>query len=316
MVFYDNIGKIILQKRKEAGMTQEQLAEKLGTSNRSISRWENGKTIPDISLFPFICQVLGISLTELLTGEREEKTEIKEKIIFLIHVLGEENQKHMQKMNKFFVSGFICLGVVLLHIMFGVLDLIAEPNIFSVFLVSFGIVCEITGLYYSSRRKVYTEKEIVAFLGLETNIKLSSAKEMLQYAKRKQRVDYKQYEKAFQAIEQKLTQDETVLFSMVADSFIVNENWAVSWKPWHIALAVSNRRILVSGEAMHGLLMTFYDVVSFELNDYSGVEMNGRNIIINFNDNILKIMGYDLESVVEQLKDALNNVFSFCIAEK
>ena len=42
MIFYNNIGKNILHKRKEAGMTQEQFAEKLGISNRSISRWENG----------------------------------------------------------------------------------------------------------------------------------------------------------------------------------------------------------------------------------------------------------------------------------
>ena len=306
MVFYDNIGKIILQKRKEAGMTQEQFAEKLGTSNRSISRWENGKTMPDISLFPLICQVLGISLTELLTGKKEEKAEIKETIILLINLLGKENQKHIQKMSRYLVSGFICLGVILLHVAFGILDFVVAPQIITVLLVGFGVLCEMTGLYYSSQRKTYTEKDIAVFLDLETNIKLSSAGEMLQYAKRKQRVDYKQYEKAFQAIEQKLAEDETVLFSMVADSFIVNENWAVNWNPWHIALAVSNRRLLVSGEAVHGCLMTFYDVVSFEFSDYSGAEIIGTKIIVRFNDKVLKITGHDLEAVAEQLINTLD----------
>lgn len=307
MVFYNNIGKIILQKRKEIGMTQEQFAEKLGITNRSISRWENGKTLPDVSQFPNICQLLGISLTELLTG-KEEKTEIKENIILLIKLVEEENQKHIKKITTYFISGFVCLGGVLLHIIFGLWDLVDKPFIFSAFMVSFSILFEMIGLYYSNQRKAYTEKEIEAFLGLETNINLSSACEMIQYAKKNQKVDFKQYEKAFQAIEQKLEQDETVIFSMIANTFIVNENWAVNWNPWHIALAVSNRRILVSGEAQRGCLMTFYDVVSFELNDYSGLEISGKNIIIKFNENILKITGDDLKQVAEQLKNVLNIV--------
>lgn len=305
MVFYDNIGKIISQKRKEAGMTQEQFAEKLGTSNGSISRWENGKTMPDISLFPFICQVLGISLTELLTGQIEEKAETKEKIMLLINLLGKENQKYIQRMRRYLVSGFICLGIVLLHVAFGILDFVVAPQMITVLLVGFGVLCEITGLYYSSQRKAYTEKDVAVLLGIEANMNLSSAGEMLQYAKRKQRADYKQYEKAFRAIAQKLSEDETVLFSMVADSFIVNENWAVNWSPWHVALAVSNQRLLVSGEAVHGCLMTFYDVVSFELRDYSGAEKIGARINIRFHDKVLKITGHDLEAVAEQLINSL-----------
>ena len=50
MMTQENIGKTIMEKRKEKNMTQEQFAEKLGVSNRSISRWENGKTMPDFSL--------------------------------------------------------------------------------------------------------------------------------------------------------------------------------------------------------------------------------------------------------------------------
>ena len=51
-------------------MTQEDLAEKLGVSNKSISRWENGKTMMDISLFEPLCNELDISIIELLNGER------------------------------------------------------------------------------------------------------------------------------------------------------------------------------------------------------------------------------------------------------
>ena len=58
MMTQENIGKFIAEKRKEKGMTQEYFAEKLGVTNRSISRWENGKTLPDYSLFPTICETL------------------------------------------------------------------------------------------------------------------------------------------------------------------------------------------------------------------------------------------------------------------
>ena len=54
-------------------MTQEQLAEKLGVSNKSISRWENGTTMPDYSLFKDICNELDTNINELMSGEKIEK---------------------------------------------------------------------------------------------------------------------------------------------------------------------------------------------------------------------------------------------------
>lgn len=66
----EKIGLFIAKCRKEKNMTQEDLAEKLGVSNKSISRWENGKTMMDISLFEPLCKELDISIIELLNGER------------------------------------------------------------------------------------------------------------------------------------------------------------------------------------------------------------------------------------------------------
>ena len=64
------IGKFILNCRKEKGLTQEQLAEKLGVTSKSISRWENGKTMPDYSLLKDLCNELDINVNELLSGEK------------------------------------------------------------------------------------------------------------------------------------------------------------------------------------------------------------------------------------------------------
>lgn len=67
------IGKFLFCCRKEKGLTQAQLAEQLGVSNRSVSRWENGVTMPDVSLFVPLCQTLGITLDEFFAGERSTK---------------------------------------------------------------------------------------------------------------------------------------------------------------------------------------------------------------------------------------------------
>ena len=64
----EKIGLFIAKCRREKNMTQEDLAEKLGVSNKSISRWENGKTMMDISLFEPLCNELDISIIELLTN--------------------------------------------------------------------------------------------------------------------------------------------------------------------------------------------------------------------------------------------------------
>ena len=63
------IGKYISLKRKQKNMTQEQLAEKLGVSNKTISKWETGKCMPDYSIVKNLCDELEITVAELLDGE-------------------------------------------------------------------------------------------------------------------------------------------------------------------------------------------------------------------------------------------------------
>lgn len=63
------IGKYISQKRRELNLTQEELAEKLGVSNKTISKWENGKCMPDYSIIQNLCDTLHTTLAELMDGE-------------------------------------------------------------------------------------------------------------------------------------------------------------------------------------------------------------------------------------------------------
>lgn len=63
------IGKFIASKRKEQGLTQLQLAEKLCITDRAVSKWETGKSLPDTSLMPELCKFLKITINDLLCGE-------------------------------------------------------------------------------------------------------------------------------------------------------------------------------------------------------------------------------------------------------
>lgn len=75
----EKIGKFIAKCRKTKKLTQNELAEKLGVTDRSVSNWENGKNMPDLSLFKPLCEILGITINELLSGEELSKEKYQEK---------------------------------------------------------------------------------------------------------------------------------------------------------------------------------------------------------------------------------------------
>ena len=70
-------GKFIAQKRKEKNLTQEQLAERIGVSNKTISKWETGKCMPDYSVVKILCEELEITVAELMDGECAEERSVR-----------------------------------------------------------------------------------------------------------------------------------------------------------------------------------------------------------------------------------------------
>lgn len=71
----EKIGKFIASCRKEQGFTQTVLAEKLGITDRAVSKWETGRSLPDASIMPELCDLLNIQLSELFRGERIAMTD-------------------------------------------------------------------------------------------------------------------------------------------------------------------------------------------------------------------------------------------------
>lgn len=71
------IGKFIAKKRKEQNLTQEQLAERLSVSNKTISKWETGKCMPDYAAVKNLCEELKVSVSELMDGEEADDKSVR-----------------------------------------------------------------------------------------------------------------------------------------------------------------------------------------------------------------------------------------------
>ena len=104
----EKIGKFILELRKQKGLTQKELAEKVGVSDKTISKWECGNSIPDITYLEALCNSLDISVNELLSGERLTDECYSEKAEENIMALMKENET-----NKKEGIGKIVIGMVL-----------------------------------------------------------------------------------------------------------------------------------------------------------------------------------------------------------
>ena len=100
------IGKFIAELRNEKSMTQSELGEKLGVTNKTVSRWENGNYMPDISLITTLCTELGISANELLCAQHLKDSEFKMKADEnLIETLNKiKNIRHEKSIIDFFTG--------------------------------------------------------------------------------------------------------------------------------------------------------------------------------------------------------------------
>lgn len=107
------IGTFIAACRKDKGLTQMQLAEKLNITNRAVSKWETGKSLPDASIMLDLCTILGITVNELLSGERIPMEEYQQKAE---QNLVDLQQKKMQAQMSLLKVELIWLGICVLLI--------------------------------------------------------------------------------------------------------------------------------------------------------------------------------------------------------
>ena len=101
----EKIGKFIASCRKNMGLTQAVLAEKLGITDRAVSKWENGKSMPDASIMLELCELLHITVNELLSGERLDMEGYKK--------MAEKNLLQLKKQEELINKKLLSLDVVI-----------------------------------------------------------------------------------------------------------------------------------------------------------------------------------------------------------
>ena len=143
------IGKFISACRKEKGLTQAQLGDKLGITDRAVSKWETGRSMPDSSIMLTLCGILDITVNELLTGERIQMEDYSKK--------AEQNLVEMKKYEEQarlllqleWVIGYVCTAAFLILLFtasYLVKEVIWQAVLIAVAFVLFGI-----GIWYAMK---------------------------------------------------------------------------------------------------------------------------------------------------------------------
>ena len=108
------IGKFIAQRRKAAGLTQLQLADRLGITDRAVSKWETGKSLPDSAIMLELCGILGITVNDLLSGEVVAMENYnKELENNLLEMAKQKEQAHKQLLRLEIVVGVLAIAILL-----------------------------------------------------------------------------------------------------------------------------------------------------------------------------------------------------------
>lgn len=113
------IGKFIAEKRKEQGLTQLQLAEKLGITDRAVSKWETGKSLPDASVMLALCEILHITVNDLLNGEVVSMENYDKEMEKTLLAMVRQKEEADKRMLSFEIIFGVISGVVLL-VMLGI----------------------------------------------------------------------------------------------------------------------------------------------------------------------------------------------------
>lgn len=151
----EKIGKFIAECRKNKKMTQQDLAEQLGITDRAISNWENGKNMPDLSLFKPLCHLLDITINDLMSGERvgvkEYQDRLEENIINTI----DYTNKKIENRNHFIGLMLIIFGV---YISITAIAIFPSESSWGAIYSVFGVIVSLIGVSKFTKRFSYGKR--------------------------------------------------------------------------------------------------------------------------------------------------------------
>ena len=144
------IGRFIAKSRKKTNLTQMQLAEKLNITDRAVSKWETGKAMPDSSIMLDLCDVLGISVNDLLCGEvvamDNYNKELENNLLDMI--------KQKEQADKRLLSVEVFIGITATIVLFALIFVAAFIQMetwLKISLIVFGFILFLAGCFYALR---------------------------------------------------------------------------------------------------------------------------------------------------------------------
>lgn len=138
------IGKFIAEMRKSTNLTQKQLADALSISDKTVSKWECGKGLPDVSLMLPLCNMLNITVNDLLSGEKVSQADYQKKAEGNMMDLMKENEENRKRMALSIITGVITIiAVCALIVIASFIDL---PTIVRIILIVGAVVVAVAGI--------------------------------------------------------------------------------------------------------------------------------------------------------------------------
>ena len=269
-------GKFIAELRKEKGMTQEQLGAKLGVNSRSVSRWENGHGMPDISLLLELADVLGVTVQELLEGSRQEMESGNAGVVTyeglhtVVQYLNQERAAWKKQIDSSLKFSLLCVGTAMvLYIVFelwfaymGKAGVGLNAGVSSLLLIGFVRILQCQRM--NKDEYEFTTDQLESLMENQCP-KMHTAHEMLYFLKSRQQPepDESKCEKILKAIEDALKPGEAVELVTQYGEYTRNALPMM----WHPIIAFPDHRMIIGGERQKGMILVEYDTESYEKDD-------------------------------------------------
>ena len=116
------IGEFLKTLRKDKNLTQEELADKMNVSRRTVSRWETGSNLPDLSILVELADLYDVDMREIFNGERKNETvdkDLKETMLMAADYTDDNMKKVMKRMQLMFIGATVCGALYILLLFIG-----------------------------------------------------------------------------------------------------------------------------------------------------------------------------------------------------
>lgn len=287
------IGSTIADLRRKRGLTQEQLAEKLGVTNRSISRWENGVTAPDISMLQDLSRFLDVPVSQLITGQADDSPDRTQACVQMtLELACRERNELRRKLNLRFGLGLFWLLCALLlppisqmpQVLFWLCILLSAGFLLAAFL-------EI------NRIPAVSDHSVSVLSNNAANLRMRSSQEMILFSQKFQKAPNERQKKGFSRICEELIDGEYTQFAFTAESCAYDG----APGPWHMAAVITDRRILLCGETIRGRMMTQLVIDAFPRKSLTKYKLAGNTLILRFPEQVIRLQGPSMDAVYREL---------------